>query len=94
MSEGVQPWVLVLAPTAIRAIEEKLPETVSAAVAEFIAGALLENPHRVGHELRYELTGRWSARRGAYRVLYAIDDRTRTVTVMVIDHRSAVYRRP
>jgi mRNA-degrading endonuclease RelE of RelBE toxin-antitoxin system len=87
-----EPFGLVVARPAARAIAEQLPEAVSAAVIEFITGALIENPRRVGHELRNELAGIFSARRGTYRVLYRFDDEARTVTVLRIDHRGDVYR--
>ncbi len=83
---------LVVARPAARAISEVLPENVATAVLDFITGALIENPHRVGRELRRELAGIFSARRGTYRILYRIDDLTRTVTVLRIDHRGDVYR--
>jgi mRNA-degrading endonuclease RelE of RelBE toxin-antitoxin system len=38
------------------------------------------------------LVGYWSARRGAYRVVYAIADELRVVIVVRIDHRADVYR--
>jgi mRNA interferase RelE/StbE len=83
---------LVVARPAARAISDVLPENVAAAVLDFITGALIENPHRVGRELRRELAGIFSARRGTYRILYRIDDVAQTVTVLRIDHRSDVYR--
>jgi mRNA interferase RelE/StbE len=85
-------YELVVAGPAARAIREVLPESVAAAVLEFITGVLIENPHRVGRELRRELGGIFSARRGTYRILYRIDEVTRTVTVLRVDHRSDVYR--
>ena len=85
-------YELVVARPAARAFSEVLPENVAAAVLDLITGALIENPHRVGRELRRELAGIFSARRGTYRILYRIDDLTRTVTVLRIDHRSDVYR--
>jgi mRNA-degrading endonuclease RelE of RelBE toxin-antitoxin system len=70
-----------------------LPPAVAAAVLEFITGALLDNPHRVGGQLLLgPLRGRHSARRGAYRVIYTINDTARTVTVSRIDHRATAYR--
>ena len=89
--ESDESYELVVARPAARAIAERLPEVVSAAVIEFITGALIEDPHRVGRELRNELAGTHSARRGTYRVLYRIDDGAHTVTVLRIDHRSDVY---
>ena len=79
------------ASPARRAIENTLPESVATAVLEFANGALAENPQRVGKRLARELAGYWSARRGQYRVIYAIDDETTTVTIMTVDHRRDVY---
>jgi mRNA interferase RelE/StbE len=50
------------------------------------------HPHRVGKPLARELAGYHSARRGAYRVVYRIDEPARTVHVVRIDHRADVYR--
>lgn len=55
-------------------------------------GALVEAPRRVGHPLRRELAGLWSARRGPYRVVYEVDDEAGTVNVLRVDHRADVYR--
>jgi mRNA-degrading endonuclease RelE of RelBE toxin-antitoxin system len=82
----------VVAGPAARAISDDLPEPVAWAVIELITGPLLENPQRVGRELRDELTGIWSARRGDFRVLYRIDDARHEVHVLRIDHRRDVYR--
>ncbi len=90
MSEG--PYELIVSRPAARAIGETLPEAVSAAAVEFITGALIDNPRRVGRALRNELAGIHSARRGTYRILYRIDETERVVTVLRIDHRSDVYR--
>jgi mRNA interferase RelE/StbE len=35
---------------------------------------------------------RFSARRGTYRIIYRIDDKNRTVTVVDVDHRRDVHR--
>jgi mRNA-degrading endonuclease RelE of RelBE toxin-antitoxin system len=53
---------------------------------------LIANPHRVGHPLERELEGWYSARIGAYRVIYWIDKDERIVYVDRVDHRSNVYR--
>ena len=87
-------YELVVARPAARAIAEQLPEAVSAAVIDFITGALIENPQRVGRTLRNELEGLHSARRGTYLVLYRIHENAREVIVLRIDHRSDVCRRP
>lgn len=80
------------ASPARRAIEHTLPEAVAAAVWEFAVGPLADNPHRVGNPLREPLEGFWTARRGQYRLIYAIDEGDRTVTVAAVDHRRDAYR--
>lgn len=85
-------YELALTPPAVKAIQQRLPEGVAAAVVEFLTGPLLENPRRVGKALRRDLEGIWSARRGTYRVLYRINEDKREVIVVRIDHRRDVYR--
>lgn len=91
MTEG-SSYELVLTPPAVRAIQSGLPEAVAVAVIEFLTGALIDNPHRVGKPLRGDLAGIHSARRGTYRVLYRINEEGREVIVVRIDHRSDAYR--
>lgn len=86
------PYDLVVAPPAVRAIQVGLPESVAAAVIEFLTGALLADPARVGKPLRGDLAGILAARRGTYRVLYRINDARHEVVVLRIDHRRDVYR--
>ena len=83
---------LAITPTARRQLTEHLPEAVAAAAYEFIVGPLLDNPYRVGKQLRPPLEDRHSARRGTYRVIYRIDDHSRTVTVVDVAHRRDAYR--
>ena len=87
-----EPYDLQVSSSAARAVQEALPERVATAVVEFITGSLLTNPRRVGKPLRRELTGRYAARRGAFRIIYSIDDAEHLVTVLRIEHRSDVYR--
>ncbi len=79
-------------PAARRAISHRLPETVAAAVLEFCDAALAISAYRVGKPLFGPLAGCHGARRGTYRIVYRIDENTRTVHVLDIDHRSDVYR--
>lgn len=87
-----EPYELVVAPPARRALTDQLPEPVAAAVIDFLTTALIDNPRRVGKPLRGELAGIWSARRGTYRVLYRVREDRREVVVVRIDHRREVYR--
>jgi mRNA interferase RelE/StbE len=70
----------------------RLTEGAAAAIVEFMLGALVDNPHRVGGPLQRELAGLRSAQRGAYRIVYEIDEAEFLVIVHRIDHRSTVYR--
>ncbi|RFU21916.1 type II toxin-antitoxin system RelE family toxin [Geodermatophilus marinus] len=92
MTGDGDPYLLAITPTARRQLTDHLPEAVAAAAHEFITGPLPDNPHRVGKRLRPPLEDRHSARRGTYRVVYRIDDETRTVTVLDIAHRRDAYR--
>jgi mRNA interferase RelE/StbE len=93
MSEDArEPYTLRTTPTVRRALAETLPEAVAAAAYEFVTGPLLEQPYRVGKQLLPPLDDRFSARRGTYRVIYRIDDKTHVVTVVDIGHRRDIYR--
>jgi mRNA-degrading endonuclease RelE of RelBE toxin-antitoxin system len=86
------PYEIVVAPPAVRAIRETLPEAVAFAVIDFITGPLQENPQQVGAPLRGDLDGIWSARRGTYRILYRINEEIREVVVLRVGHRRRIYR--
>jgi mRNA-degrading endonuclease RelE of RelBE toxin-antitoxin system len=85
------PWRVEVAPSALRSLD-RLPPRVAAAVVEFVTGTLPANPERMSKPLRYELEGLRSARRGDYRVLFALDDAMRTLLVVRIAHRADAYR--
>jgi len=87
-----QRYDLRFLPAARRAIAHQLPEPVAAAVLEFCDQALATNPHRVGKPLFGPLTGCHGARRGTYRIVYRINEDTRTVSILEIDHRADIYR--
>ena len=94
MSEqsAAEPYVLRTTPTVRRALTESLPEAVAAVAYEFITGPLLREPYRLGKRLLPPLDDRFSVRRGTYRIIYRIDDKARTVTVVDVGHRRDVYR--
>lgn len=77
--------------SALRRLD-RIPEKAAAACIEFVYGPLAENPRRVGRELRLDLAGRHSARRGDFRVIYEIDDTAGVIAIIAVDHRSDVYR--
>jgi mRNA-degrading endonuclease RelE of RelBE toxin-antitoxin system len=71
---------------------DRLPISVAAAVLETL-GAIAENPRRLGKPLMLEHEGRFSARRGPYRIIYELEDDQQLVRVVAIGHRRDVYRR-
>jgi len=87
-----EDYGLVLTPPARRALTDRLPEAVAAAVIDFITTTLVQQPHRVGKPLRGDLAGVWAARRGTYRVLYRLREQPQEVVVVRIEHRADAYR--
>jgi mRNA-degrading endonuclease RelE of RelBE toxin-antitoxin system len=71
---------------------DRLPISVAAAVLETL-DAVAANPRRLGKPLMLEHEGRYSARRGPYRIIYDPYDSERLVRVMATGHRRDVYRR-
>ena len=86
-----EPYQVLITAHAARDLQ-RLPEKIATACVEFTFGPLVENPHRVGKALRDELVGLHSARRGDYRVVYAIIGEGRRIEIVHIDRRSDVYR--
>jgi mRNA interferase RelE/StbE len=89
---AAEPYRLRATPTVRRALSERLPEAVAVAAYEFMTGPLVREPYRVGKQLLPPFDDRFSVRRGTYRIVYRIDDASRTVTVVDVDHRRDVYR--
>ena len=81
-----------LTRAAKRALTELLPETVAVACWEFIRGPLAEDPYRVGKPLRGQLEGRFSARRGEFRLIYRVFEDRVVIRVIHIAHRRDAYR--
>lgn len=88
---GSPRYAIHLASSARRDLE-RLPAKVATAIIEFMTRALAENPARLSKPLTGELAMYRSARRGDYRVLIRVDEDTRAVVVVRIDHRADVYR--
>jgi mRNA interferase RelE/StbE len=84
-----EPWRIQVMPTAQRQLR-RLPERYATAVVELLP-AIADNPKRLGKPLRFELEGRWSARRGPYRVIYSLDEDAHIVTVLAVAHRADAY---
>jgi mRNA-degrading endonuclease RelE of RelBE toxin-antitoxin system len=93
-TEPAERYEIRFQPAARRAIAHRLPEAVAAAVLEFCDAALAVNPQRVSKPLFGPLAACHGARRGTYRIVYRIDESSRMVHVLDIEHRSEIYHRP
>lgn len=84
-------WRVDFAPSAQRDLNQ-VSARVGPSLLEFIYSGIAENPQRRGKALRGEMDGVWSARRGDYRVLYRIDEASRSVQVLRVAGRGIAYR--
>ena len=89
--EEGQPYNIIYSRTAKRDLSETLPEKVASAAFEFITGPLRENPYRVGAGLDPPLAPARKAKRADYRVIHLIDDDSRAIEIVTVQHRSDVY---
>ena len=69
---------------------DRLPKNDFHAVVGAIRG-LAQEPRPRGIE-KVKSTGLWRIRQGDYRIVYAIDDKERLVTVVRVGHRREIYR--
>ena len=81
----------VLTAAALRSLQA-VPPRVAEPLVAFVFGSLAEQPRRRGKPLRGELAGYWAARRGEYRIVYRLDEDTKTMYVTKIARRADVYR--
>ena len=89
MSDGKpRPYQVAITARADRDV----PEKIAAACVEFLFGPLAGNPHRLGKPLREISPDCTRARRGGYRVIYAINGPDHCIEIVHIDRRSHVYR--
>lgn len=85
-------------PEAIRQLS-RLPEKIVVAALETIYVSIAENPRRVGKPLHEPLAGLRSARRGSYRIIYAISEEANeqegtsgSIQIHRVAHRKDAYR--
>jgi mRNA interferase RelE/StbE len=84
-------WAVGSSSAAVRSLD-RIPPRVLPAIIAFLYGPLAESPRLVGKPLRDDFAGIYSARRGAYRVLYEIDEAAHTITVIRVSHRASAYK--
>ena len=86
-----ESWHVELTGPARRALERDLPEAVAWAAYTFITERLTQNPHRLGGALHEPYDGYRSSHLGTYRVIYRVDEASRTVYVLSVRLRGDVY---
>lgn len=79
----------LIKPSAAKELEV-LPKKFRARVVERISG-LASDPRPPGSE-KLSAEEKYRVRQGVYHVVYAVDDRARTVLIVKIGHRKDVYR--
>jgi mRNA interferase RelE/StbE len=86
----MERYELLIKPSAVRELERIGAKGERRRIVHRIE-SLAEDPRPPGCE---KLTGKeqYRVRQGAYRVVYAVDDDTRTVRVVKVGHRRDVYR--
>ena len=52
---------------------------------------LQDNPY-IGKPLHGDLKGKYSLRSGDYRVIYSVDETDKSVLLLAVGHRKAVYK--
>lgn len=71
---------------------DKLPRDAAARITEAVVH-LKEDPRPIGSlKLKGSSVGDYRLRVGDYRVVYDVDDETRSVIVVRVQHRREVYR--
>jgi mRNA-degrading endonuclease RelE of RelBE toxin-antitoxin system len=87
----VTDYRAALTGSALRSLQA-VPPRVAEPLVAFLFGGLAADPRRRGKPLQRELEGLWAARRGDFRIVYRLDEDTKTMHVLKIAHRGDVYR--
>ena len=84
-------YKLIVAPKALKRLHKIFRLHQREAFREIIR-ELKEDPF-VGKPLQEELTNRFAYKTGAFRILYTIDIKDKTVTILNAGHRATVYKK-
>jgi mRNA interferase RelE/StbE len=87
----VAGYRLLIKPSAGKEIEALSRKKDRQRIVNRIA-ALASEPRPTGCEKVAGADGRYRVRQGQFRVVYAVDDASRTVEVVKVGHRREVYR--
>jgi mRNA interferase RelE/StbE len=87
----VAGYRLLIKPSAGKEIEALGQKKDRQRIVNRIA-ALASEPRPTGSEKLAGIEGRYRIRQGQFRIVYAVDDASRTIEVVKIGHRREVYR--
>ena len=81
-------------PNVVKSLK-KLNKFTARLIVAWIEKNLLNtaNPRLHGKCLSANLSGSWRYRVGDYRIIANINDKTKIILVLAIDHRSAIYKK-
>ncbi len=82
---------LLIKPSAGKEIEAIGQKKDRQRIVNRIA-ALASEPRPTGSEKLAGVEGRYRVRQGQFRIVYAVDDASRTVEVVKVGHRREIYR--
>lgn len=68
-----------------------LPKAIRELIKRAIKTRLTVDPIGLGKPLRYSFIGHRRVRVGGYRIVYRVDPKKETVTIVIIKHRKDVY---
>ena len=83
-------YQILIKPSATKELQ-KLPKNEFTKIDNSIL-ALSTNPKPAGHVKLSSENKLWRIRKGNYRIIYAINDSEKTITILNIKHRKDVYR--
>ena len=84
----MKPFQPVIPPhvaKVIRSLHPDLKRSIKAAIRAIASDSECDEP------LRRELDGLWKFRVRRFRIVYAIDRKTRTIRLMAVGHRRHIY---
>ena len=90
---GILAWRIEISATARKQLA-KMDHQVQVSIVSYLRERIAtdEDPRRFGAPLRRELVNRWKYRIGAYRLICDIQDEKLLVLVLMVGHRSRVYK--
>ncbi len=88
---GNSPYIIEYLDNVVTEDIPALPKTMRALIKKAIETRLAVEPIGLGKPLRYSFIGHRRIRVGDYRIVYRVDIKTNTVTIVFIKHRKNVY---